>query len=194
MKKKEEENVKFLKNLKYKKKIYKILTIILILLILYNMICLINKAFFEKNYVNIFGINLFSIDTDSMKDELNKNGLIITKKTNNQDLKIDDIITYEINDQIRTNKIINKFYDEERGEEVYITKSNLNYYPDIEKISESQIIGKKIVYIPLMGWTIKFIRSWIFSVISILVLFIMMLQNKAKMRRKKHRKKSKKYL
>mgnify|MGYP004542204687 CR=1 FL=1 len=188
---KKKEKVKFLRNLKYKKVIYKILKYILIIALIYNVISLANRAFFGKNYVSILGINFFSIDTNSMKGDLYKYSLVITKKSKSQDFKINDIIAYEVNDNIKINKIINKYYDENKGKEVYITKYNLNYYPDIEKVTYNQIVGKKVLHIPFLGWLIKLIRSEIFSVLCILILFVMFLENKAKMRRKKHKKSKK---
>ena len=185
---KKKEKVKFLRNLKYKKVIYKILEFILIIALIYNVISLANKAFFGKKYVSILGVNFFSMDTNSMKGDLGKYSLVITKKSKSQDFEINDIIAYEVNDNIRINKIINKYYDENKGKEVYITKYNLNYYPDIEKVTDNQIVGKKVLHIPFLGWLIKLLRSGIFSVLCILILFVMLLENKAKMRRKKHKK------
>ena len=185
---KKKEKVKFLRNLKYKKVIYKILKYVLIIALIYNIISLANRAFFGKNYVSIFGINFFSVDTNSMKGDLDKYSLVITKKSKSQDFKINDRISYEVNDYYKINKIINKYYDENKGKEVYITKYNLNYYPDIEKVTYNQIVGKKVLHIPFLGWLIKLIRSEIFSVLCILILFVMFLENKAKMRRKKHKK------
>jgi len=54
-----------------------------------------------------------------------------------------------------------------------------------EKVTYNQIVGKKVLHIPFLGWLIKLIRSGIFSVLCILILFVMFLENKAKMRRKK---------
>ena len=109
---KKKEKVEFLRNLKYKKVIYKILKFILIIALIYNVISLANRAFFGKKHVSIFGINFFSIDTNSMKGDLDKYSLVITKKSKSQDFKINDIIAYEVNDNIRINKIVNKYYDE----------------------------------------------------------------------------------
>ena len=155
---KKKEKVEFLRNLKYKKVIYKILKFILIIALIYNVISLANRAFFGKKHVSIFGINFFSIDTNSMKGDLDKYSLVITKKSKSQDFKINDIIAYEVNDNIRINKIVNKYYDENKGKEVYITKYNLNYYPDIEKVTYNQIVGKKVLHISFLGWLIKLIR------------------------------------
>ena len=89
---KKKEQVEFLINLKYKKVIYKILKFILIIALIYNVISLTNRAFFGKKHVSIFGINFFSIDTNSMKGDLAKYSLVITKKSKSQDFKINDII------------------------------------------------------------------------------------------------------
>lgn len=85
---KKKEKVEFLRNLKYKKVIYKILKYILIIALIYNVISLTNRSFFGQKHVSIFGINFFSIDTNSMKGDLAKYSLVITKKSKSQDFKI----------------------------------------------------------------------------------------------------------
>lgn len=189
MKKQKVKNIKIFKTLKIKGYIYKTLYILLILILIYNIIFLLNSVILKNNYFKFSKINMFSMNTDSMKNDISKNSLVIVKKTKKSKLKNNDIIAYEVNGNIRINRLINQYNDQNSGKEVYVTKSDLNYYPDIEKISYEQIIGKKIINIPLLGVFIKIFQSKIISLICTFVLILMFIINESKIKRKKRNKK-----
>ena len=142
-----------------------IISFIMTICVLYNVFFLINTAISQKNYFHVFGITLFSMNTNLMESDISKNDLIIVKEVTNSELQVGDIIAYEVNDQIRINKIV----DEKDG---YTTKFNQNYYPDIEKISIDQIIGKKIVSIPFLGILLTILQS---KIVSLFVFFTLVI-------------------
>lgn len=181
-----------MQKLKSKKILLKIIYLLVVFMILYNIVFLINTTITKKEYLKIFGISFFSMNTDSMKKEINKNDLIITKEVNGNELKIDDIVAYRLNGAIRINKIINIYFDDDSGKKCYITKSNSNYYPDIEKINDRQIIGKKILNIPILGFFLKIIQSKITSLFVILILCFAFSFNKYAYQMQKERSRKKK--
>jgi len=129
---------------------------------------LINTTISKKDYFKIFGISLFCMSSDLMQDDINKNDLVIVKSVNEKDLKKGDIIAYTVNGQIRINKILN-------DNDGYTTKSNKNYYPDIEKISYEQIIGKKVANISFGGKILNVLHSKItsgFILVSLISYFV----------------------
>lgn len=136
-----------------KKIIIKCIYSIIIICILYNIIFSINTTIFEKDYLKLFGISLFNMDNDLMQDDINKGDLVIIKEGDSKDLQKGDIIAYNINGKTRINKIFRK------EQEQYVTKSNKNYNPDIEKITEEQIIGKKVANISSLGRLIVILQS-----------------------------------
>lgn len=111
------------------------------------------------------------MNTDLMQDDINKNDLVIVKEVGNEELQEGDIIAYNINDKIRINKIINK-------QNQYTTKSNKNYYPDIEKVTSDRIIGKKISNISFLGYVLKILQSQMTSVIIFLMLGLKFMYNR----------------
>lgn len=141
-----------------------IIYLIFVICILYNLIFLINTTISEKNYFKLFGICLFSMDSDLMQDDINKNDLVIIKEVKNEELQKGDIIAYEINENTRINKIINE------NEQGYTTMSNKNLYPDIEKVTDGQIIGKKVVNVPGFGIVLEILQSKITSIFILLYL------------------------
>ena len=184
--------IKFIRNMEIKKILFKILYCILSICILYNIVYLINTTITKKDYLEIFGISLFVIDSDLMENDLYKNDLVITKNVNEKDLKTDDIISYQINDRVRINKIINIYNDEKTGEKIYVTKFNKNYYPDIEKLSVNKIIGRKIVSIRFLGIFIKFFQSKVTTFFVFIMLLLAFYYNNQLYRKNRERKRKRK--
>ena len=148
--------------------------------ILYNTIFLINTTISKKDYFKVFGISFFCMQNDLMEDDINKNDLVIVKNINERDLQEGDIIAYQVNGKNRINKIINK-------EEQYVTKSNKNYYPDIEEITYNQIIGKSVVNIPFWGLVLEVLQSKITSIFVFIFLILYFWYNKCMYIKKKER-------
>lgn len=167
--------------------IQSIIYFLIILFILYNAIFLINTSISKKDYFKLFGISLFCMENDLMNDEINKNDLVIIKEVQSKDLQEGDIIAYEINEKIRINKIIDIKNE-------YTTKSNKNYYPDIEKIKINDIVGKKVINIPFLGKVIKILQSKIFSVFSIIFMIFVFFYNRHIYEKKNQRIRKKKKL
>ena len=64
-------------------------------------------------------------------------------------------------------------------------------YPDIEKTTINQIVGKEIVNIPFLGLVLEFLQSKIASVLSIIFLILIFLYNRYMYTKKKEKKKKK---
>lgn len=174
------------KELKMKKEkiinlIKKFFWIFILLCIIYNIIFVIYTTISKKEYMQLFGITMLCMKTDAMQNDIEKNDLIIIKKIDAQELKKEDIIAYQINEKIRVNKII----DNQNNE--FKTKSNKNYNPDIEKINDEQIIGKKVFSIPHLGMVLRMLQSKIITVIMLLFLIINLVYNKYIQEKKKER-------
>lgn len=183
MKKKKETRIKFIKNAKNKKIIIKILYGIFVICTIYNIIFLVNTTIKKQNYFDLMGISLLSMESNAMGKEIPKNALIITKKYHEYDkVNNNDNIAYIVNKKIRINKIINIKSD--NGKIIYTTKSNNNYFADIEKISKNQIIGRVIYVIPTGGILLKILQSKITTVVIIVILLLKFSYNKELYRRR----------
>lgn len=185
MKKKKDRKIKFEQKRKLKKIMIAIISFIITICVLYNVLFLINTTISQKDYFHVFGISFFSVKTDLMENDLHKNDFVIVKEVPNGELQVGDIIAYEVNNQVRINKIV----DEKDG---YITKSNKNYYPDIETITINQILGKKVVSIPFLGILLYLLQSKIFSVFVLLFLIFVFWYNKYTHTKRKERERKKK--
>lgn len=181
MKKVKKEKIKFLQKVKVRRVALNFIYTIMIICILYNVTFSINTSISKKEYFKLYGISLFCMKTDLMEEDISKNDLIIVKEVDDKELQNGDIIAYEINGKIRINKII---YSEQ---EEYTTKSNTNYYPDIEKTTINQIVGKKVVNIPFLGLMLELLQSKIASVFSLIFLILIFWYNRYMYTKKKER-------
>ena len=110
-----------------------------------------------------------------------KNDFIIVKEVDEEKLQEGDIIAYQVNGKTR----INKIFKTQQGE--YTTKSNKNYYPDIEKITYNQIIGKKVAIVPFGGIVLSILQSKITTALVLVFLCLYFLRNKYLYEKKKGR-------
>jgi signal peptidase len=104
-------------------------------------VVLIQKFFNNKA---IMGYRVFSVASESMKEEYSIGDIIVIKEVPASELKVGDNVTYlgkkgNLNDLIITHKILSIRKDND--DYYYITKGTSNEYEDPE-ISYSQIYGK----------------------------------------------------
>lgn len=165
--------MKILKKEKIKLKpiLIKTLNIILLVCVFLNIIFLLNTTLAKNEYFKIFGISFFKMNNNLMKGDINKNDLVLVKEVKESQLQEGDIIAYKVNGNIRINKIIYK-------EQEYTTKSNKNFQPDIEKISDDQIIGKKIANVRFLGLILEVLQSKTTSVCVLIFLLFKLFYNK----------------
>ena len=188
MKKIKKEKIKFLHEVKLKRVGLSCIYVIIAICVLYNIIFSINTSISKKEYFKLYGISFFGMKTDLMEEDINKNDLVIVKEVDDKDLQEGDIIAYEVNGKIRINKIL---YYEQEG---YVTKSNKNYYPDIEKTTINQIVGKKVINIPFLGLALDLLQSKIISAFTLLFLIFIFWYNRYMYIKKKERGRKKRKL
>ncbi len=95
----------------------------------------IQTKIMKKNYTDFFGYSIFEVQTGSMEKEISAGDWIITKIT--QDVKLDDIVTYEVDGEYVTHRIIEVYNG------TYVTKGDANNTKD-DPIDQSQIVGKEV--------------------------------------------------
>lgn len=119
----------------------------------------IQTKIMNKNYTDFFGYSIFEVQTGSMEKAISAGDWIITKIT--QDVKLNDIITYEIDGEYVTHRIIEVYNG------TYVTKGDANNTKD-DPIDQSQIVGKKVA--KLAGFGI--LRKTIFNPAVLITLII----------------------
>lgn len=153
-----------------------ILYMIIVPFIIYDVIFIIKTILNPNKTPDIMGIKTFSIVSESMQPTINVNDIVIVKDSN--DYHIEDIITFTIDNETITHRIINAETDE-NGEYVYTTKGDNNDVADVNKIKINQIEGKYIFKIPKIGKIFNILKNkFIFETIIIVLLIILYIERK----------------
>lgn len=129
--------------------IINILYIIIIPIIVYDLILIVQAERNPEVTPSAFGIKTFTIISGSMSPVINIDDIIIVEECSKSDLELNDIITFKIDNEIITHRIIN--IQNVDGRLVYITKGDRNEVSDTEKIEFGQIEGKYLFRIPKLG-------------------------------------------
>ena len=175
------------KNAKVIKKVMEIIAIILI----YNIILIAISSENKISLINIFGYKSFIIKTNSMEPTIDINDVIITKKVEEQEIKVQDIITFIKDNEVITHRIT-KIENEENIKK-YTTKGDNNNVEDSFKITYDNIEGKHILTIPNLGVIVKVLENQIIFLIILLIILICMffrIQNQEKKEIRREKKKS----
>lgn len=171
----------FIKNL-----LIYLLYIIIIPIIIYDLFLIVQTIIRPGVTPDFFGIKTFSIVSGSMEPTINIDDIVIIKKVDKKELTKDDIISFKINNEIITHRIIDK--ELKNGILFYITKGDNNEVPDIHNVKYSQIEGKYIGKIPKAGKILTLLKNKkVFFTIIILLILSFILQRK-KIKRKIERK------
>lgn len=164
------------------KKILKICFYVIIIgCFLYNVMFSIHTTITKNEYFQLFGISFFKMNDDLMQDDINSGDLVIVREAKAQNLQEGDIIAYTVNGKTRINKIFKVKQDE------YITKSNKNYNPDIEKITYDDVIGKMLGCVSSIGFIISILQSKITTGCILVFLILRLLCNKYLFAKKQER-------
>lgn len=155
--------------------IYVLVYIIIIPILIYNFTLIIKSFIFKDEIPDFFGYKNFVIISESMEPTINVGDSIFVKEVAEEDLKVNDIISYNINGEIITHRIV-KIQNED-GEKVYITKGDNNRAEDKWKITYEDIEGKYIFKINGFGKFMEMLKSKVFLGILIILIILSIVYN-----------------
>lgn len=173
----------------------KIITYTLIVIFLYNLLIIGLTYITDKNSKGILGFRAYIITTESMKPNINPGDVIIIKSVTEEELMVNDVITFNTESGINTHRITKI---ENEGIKTYVIKGDNNNLEDENKITFSQILGKQILRIPVLGKIAITLQDEVYIIIiAIIVLLIYIryqnIQEKDKIRREKKEKEDEKF-
>lgn len=169
-------------------RIKKIIFIFLVI-ILYNVVLLYMSYIDKFDTPSFYIYKAYLISTESMEPELKKGDAIIIKKVAEDQLRVNDIVTFKINGEIITHRIVR--IDDVNSEKFYITKGDNNNVEDSDELRFSDIEGKKIIKIPHLGNVVVGLKNGIVIILVVLIALIMYL-NRIEMKEKSEARREKK--
>ena len=156
------------------KKIKKAFGITLIVLF---VLCLIfvMVARISGNSPHLFGYRMLRVATDSMEPELKVGSIILVKTADPAELQKGDVITYNCTKgpaagMLLTHQIAYEPYEKD-GKYYFTTRGIKAGAPDDAEIDDSQIVGKVLYKIPVLGSLYDFFSSKL-GLIAIIALIV----------------------
>ena len=140
------------------------------LLSLFIVLCLALLVYVivASNSKNIFGYRIFIVKTDSMMDTLAPKDLIITREYPENELQIDDIITFYSNDpNIKGFENTHRIVRIENG--TFYTKGDAAEFVDRTAVTYADIIGKVTFKSTILGHIITFLSKPIWMLVLIVI-------------------------
>ena len=164
----------------------KIVYIIIIPIIIYDLILISQTIVNNDETPDIFGIKTFSIISGSMSPTINVNDLIVVKKVPENEIKINDIISFKKDNDIITHRItdIKDIYNTR----IYTTKGDNNETSDTSNVIYDQIEGKYLFKISKAGKIIVFLKNKVTFMIILVLLLMLYLFDRKKINKKIKRK------
>ena len=139
------------------KKILKIIFwVVLIIIAIYSLVIIVQKIFWKDRTPSFFGYKNFIVLTGSMEPKINIGDIVIIKETN--DIKVNDIVSFKIDNSIITHRVTDIRHDDENNL-TFITKGDANNGYDNEILTLDDLEGKYLFKIPKLGSLILFLQK-----------------------------------
>lgn len=169
-----------------------LLYIIIIPIIIYDVFLIAQSIAKPGVTPDFFGYKTFTIISGSMEPTININDIVIIKKVDRFDIQKNDIITFKIDEEVVTHRVIDfKVIDNDL---IFITKGDSNEVTDMQDVRYENIEGKYIRKIPKAGKVLSLLKNkYVFSLILILLIICYILQRKNIQKKIKRKEKRKEY-
>ena len=144
--------------------IYSVATaFIVVLMMVAAVVTILSLSSKEDDVPSIFGYTAFSIQSDSMEDEIMTGDFILGKKCDPKELAVDDIISFfTVNNEgqifINTHRIIG--IEETSDGRIFTTKGDNELEADSRKVYEGDIVSEYSGFrIPILGYILTFLST-----------------------------------
>ena len=107
-----------------------------------------------------FGWDTHSILSGSMEPELGVGGTIVTMPVRLTDIKVGDIITFQLGNQLVTHRVAEIVYKDGSSKPWFKTKGDANQQPDASLASSNgEVMAKTVFYVPSVGYLTDFRKN-----------------------------------
>jgi signal peptidase len=173
--------------------IIKVIYIILLPIIIWDLCIVIQTIHNPYKTPSVFGLKTFCIISGSMEPNISKNDVVIIKEVEQNEINKGDIISFNINGETITHRVINISSNSE-GDLLYTTQGDANNIEDDEKITFEDIEGKYIGRIPKIGKIILALKSkFTLCIVLAVLIFLYFIEQKSSDKKIKRSNKRKEY-
>ena len=131
------------------RKIYNIRTTVMVAIVVVTAALLVGAK--------LIGLQTYSVLSGSMEPTYHTGSLIYVKKTDPQDIKVGDPITFVLDENltVATHRVI-KIDD---PTQLFYTQGDANEYPDASPVHYKNLIGKPVFTIPYLGYFAGYVQN-----------------------------------
>ena len=149
------------------KKIYSILSFVLVVAVFVLAILLVG--------VRLFGLTPYTVLSGSMEPKIHVGSLIYVVDVDPADLQVGDTLTFKHSGNTVTHEIVEIIEAENPQDRLFVTQGLTNNITD-GQIPVSDIIGKPVFTIPLLGYVAVFVQNpiGIISIACVIVILLML--------------------
>lgn len=170
---------------------------IFIIIMLYNLTLLYMSYIDKFETPGSYIYKAYVITTTSMEPEIKKDDVIIIKKAKENELNVGNIITFKVDGEVITHRIID--IENNNKQVSYITKGDNNNIEDETPVNYEDIEGKEILVIPYFGKILNALKGGIVIILIVLIFLITYLnriemKEKSEIRREKKKIEDKKFM
>ena len=163
---------------------------IFLVIILYNIVLLYMSYIDKFDTPSFYIYKAYLISTESMEPEIKKGDAIIIKKVDEEQLKVNDIISFQDKDFINTHRIIEIINN--NGITKYKTKGDNNKREDKNQITYSKIEGVYQFRIKGFGKTVEILKNKI-TLVVLLIALVLISTCQVRINKKRLARKEKRY-
>ncbi len=111
--------------------------------------------------VQLLGVDVFVVQSGSMEPEIRTGSVVYVTAVEEEDLKVGDVITFQLSDTVKgTHQIIEILGEEEdTGRLMFRTKGTANEHADEGYVTIDEIVGQVRFSLPYMGYAIAYIQQ-----------------------------------
>ncbi len=127
--------------------------------------------------MRIFGLQIFSVLSGSMEQEISVGGVVYVREVDSEDIAEGDILTFRAGGAVVTHRVIELVPNEsEPGTFLFRTQGDANDVPDKELLHPDNVIGKVVFDLPLLGYLATGLQTGAGKLVALLfgVLLIML--------------------
>lgn len=121
----------------------------------------------------LFGCKSMAVVSGSMEPQIPVGSIVVVKEVDARELEVGDVISYRISgDTMVTHRITAIDFDNE----TITTKGDANETEDANPVSFSDVVGRKLFHVPLLGYLSIYIKTplGIVGVCAVLIVLILL--------------------
>lgn len=125
-------------------------------------------GFISFSFPQIYGLKCYGVVSGSMCPALPVGSAVYIQEKNPEEIEEGEIITFttEEGGTVITHRVV----ENNKGQQVFITKGDANDNIDISPVKWKNLCGKVVLCIPFAGYLLKFLGSWNGKITAILFL------------------------